>query len=346
MPATGHHGAVRRHPPARRRSAPAHTRPAPPPWPLHRLSRRSARRAATIALAVMTVLTIFALSGVRFERQQPGYVGVVRNGGPLDDRGIRQILMPGQRLTWTGLFSQAPHEYPSVRALRQIRITSTTPADAVSVPTRDGVQVGIEGVTYFRFVGESDPGLLTRFDLTVGTRRFGALFPWQGDDGFEAMADTVIRPVLVNNLRRQVGDYPCADLVASCSLIRPSRSGRDPNAAIETIQNHINETLAADIAHTLGVQFFKGFRFRLINITLPKNVQAAVDSAQAEYAGVRGARARARQARYEAKRNDLLGQSYNNSPALSRIDAIKAAPKGATVIIGTGDQPPQLLVGK
>src|SRR4051812_31702685 len=106
--------AFRRRPPARPRSAPPPRRPrtpAPPPWPLHRLSREAARRAATVALAVMTVLTLFALTGVRFARQQPGYVGVVRNGGPLDDRGIRQILVPGQRLTWTGLFSQGAHQY-------------------------------------------------------------------------------------------------------------------------------------------------------------------------------------------------------------------------------------------
>jgi len=215
------------------------------------------------------------------------------------------------------------------------------------VPTRDGVQVAIEGVAYFRFVGESDRSLLSRFDLTVGTRRFGGRYPWQDDAGFEAMADAVIRPVLVNNLRRQVGDFPCAELVASCSLIRPSRSGRDPNATIESIQNDINATLATDIAHTLGAQFFLGFRFRLINITLPANVQAAVDSAQAEYAAVRGARGRARQARYDAQRNELLGKAYNDSPALARIDAIKSAPKGATIIIGGGgDQTPQLLVGK
>jgi regulator of protease activity HflC (stomatin/prohibitin superfamily) len=294
----------------------------------------------------MGLLAAFAISGARVARQSPGYVGVVRNGGPLDDRNIRQILLPGQALTWTGLFSEAPHEYPSVRALRQLRVTSTTPADTVSVPTRDGVQVGIEGVAYFRFVGESDLKLLQRFDLSVGTRRFAGRYPWEGDEGFAAMVDAVVRPVLVNNLRREVGSFPCADLVASCSLVRHTASTRDPNTTIETIQDDINAALELDLVRTLGVPFFKGFRFRLVSITLPGNVQAAVDAAQAQFAGISGARAEARQARYQAKRNELLGNSYNSSPALAKIDAIKAAPSGATVIIGSGEDAPRLLVGK
>jgi regulator of protease activity HflC (stomatin/prohibitin superfamily) len=321
-------------------------RPSAPPWPLNRLSRVAARRVATLLLALMALFAAVAISGMRVARQPPGYVGVVRNGGPLDNRNIRQILMPGQRLTWIGLFSEAPHEYPSFRALRQLRITSTTPADAVSVPTRDGVQVGIEGVAYFRFVGESDLSLLRRFDLTVGTRRFDGRYAWQDDDGFAAMLDAVVRPVLVNNVRREVGSFPCADLVASCSLVRRTPDRHDPNATIETIQDHINATLEVDLAHTLGAAFFRGFRFRLVGITLPRNVQAAVDTAQAQFAGISGARAQARQARYQAKRNELLGSSYNASPALARIDAIRAAPKGATIIIGSGSDPPQVLVGK
>src|SRR3954468_3664985 len=259
----------------------------------------------------MALCAAVAISGMRVARQPPGYVGVVRNGGPLDDRNIRQILMPGQRLTWTGLFSESPHEYPSFRALRQLRITTTTPGDAVSVPTRDGVQVSIEGVAYFRFVGESDLGLLRRFDLTVGTRRFDGRYAWQDDDGFAAMGDAIVRPVLVNNLRREVGGFPCAELVASCSLVRHTHARRDPNATIETIQDHINATLQVDLAHTLGAAFFKGFRFRLVGITLPSNVQAAVDTAQAQFAGISGARAQARQARHQAKGNDPLGPPHN-----------------------------------
>jgi regulator of protease activity HflC (stomatin/prohibitin superfamily) len=298
---------------------------------------------ATLALALMGLAAIVGVSGVRVARQPPGYVGVVRNGGPFDDRAIRQILLPGQRITWIGFFSQSPHNYPSVRALRAIPV-GDDPKSPLSLPTRDGVQVVLQATAFFRFVGESNPDLLRRFDLSVGTREFKGLYPYEGDEGFMNMANALITPVLENNLRREVGAVPCASLVASCSLIRRTEHADDPNATIARIQHRINASLEHDLAETLGQPFFHGFRFRIVRVALPAPVQAAVDQTQAKYAAINGARADLKRARYEAKRNDLLGDSYNRSPSLARIDAIKAAPEGATVVVGSG-QDPQVLVG-
>ena len=294
-------------------------------------------------LALMGLAAIVAISGVRVARQPPGYVGVVRNGGPFDDRAIRQVLMPGQRITWIGLFSQAPHEYPSVRALRSLPVGDDA-RSPLSLPTRDGVQVALQATAFFRFVGEADVELLQRFDLTVGTRQFSGRYAWDGDEGFTNMALALIRPVLENNLRREVGAVPCASLVASCSLIRRTRYAANPNATIAMIQRRINGSVEEDLAETLGAPFFRGFRLRIVRVSLPGAVQSAVDQTQAKYAAVNGARAELRSARYQAKRNNLLGDSYNRSPSLARIDAIKAAPKGATVVVGSGADP-QLLVG-
>jgi hypothetical protein len=112
------------------------------------MSSVAGRRVATLMLAVMGVLALLGVSGLKFERQPLGYVGVVRNGGPLDNRQVRQILLPGQRITFTGMFSQSPHQYPSVGSLRSYTITSD-PArgsrpgvDVVTVPTKDGMQIG------------------------------------------------------------------------------------------------------------------------------------------------------------------------------------------------------------
>ena len=44
--------------------------------------------------------------------------------------------------------------------------------DVITVPTKDGVQVGLEATVFFRFVGETDPVTLSRFDQSVGTRKF------------------------------------------------------------------------------------------------------------------------------------------------------------------------------
>ena len=82
---------------------------------------------------------------------------------------------------------------------------------------------------------------------------------------------------------------------------------------------------------------------RISRVTLPKNVQEAVDDAQANYVQVNTARAELKQARYQQQRNRLLGESYNESPALANIDAIRALPKQATVILSTNGKAPAVL---
>jgi hypothetical protein len=78
-------------------------------------------------------------------------------------------------------------------------------------------------------------------------------------------------------------------------------------------------------------------------VTLPKNVQAAVDDAQAKYVEVNGAKAELKQAEYQKQRNRLLGESYNESPALANIETLKALPRQATVILTTNGKTPALL---
>jgi hypothetical protein len=74
-------------------------------------------------------------------------------------------------------------------------------------------------------------------------------------------------------------------------------------------------------------------------------VQTAIDHAQAQFASVNAARAELQQARYQAKKNRLLGATYNNSPALAAIDELKAIPKGSTVIVSAGGRSPTVLAG-
>ena len=323
------------------------------------MDERTARRVATGILALVGLLLLIGISGLKFVRQPLGYVGVVRNGGPLDDRKVRQILQPGEKLTFTGLFSQSPHDYPSFRSLRTYTVTSDVArgsrpgVDVVSVPTNDGVQIGLEATVYMRFVGESDPEVLKRFDGTVGTRRFTLpsgqeRYAWQGADGFAAMLDGVFRPILDNALRREVGDFDCAQIVVSCAIVRPSKRPRlGSGAAIRAIEARIDRSLSDDLMSTIGQPYFRNLRFRLVRVTLPESVQKAIDEAQAEYANISRDKARVRQARYQARRTRMLGQSYRENPALATIDAVRAAPAGSTVIVnaGSGSDTPSIALG-
>src|SRR6476659_4111485 len=88
-------------------------RSGPPLWFRQLLTRRAGRTLVTFLAAVAGLAMIVGVSGVRVASQQVGTVGVVRNGGPFDNRAIRQVLLPGQRLTWIGWYSQSPHVYPA-----------------------------------------------------------------------------------------------------------------------------------------------------------------------------------------------------------------------------------------
>jgi regulator of protease activity HflC (stomatin/prohibitin superfamily) len=332
----------------------------PPPWALRLMRKRSFRRMATLVAALVGLALIVGVSGVRVARQPVGYVGVVRNGGPLDKRNIREVLMPGQPLTWIGFFSESPHQYPASNVNRTYTLTSDPTrgsrpgVDVVTVPTKDGVEVGIEATVFIRFVGERDLKALERFDISYGARRFAPasggkpLYPWQGDEGFYAWLDNLFRPVLEYNLRREFGRLECAELVASCSLVSSGKASRSstrplPVADAQAVARRISAALERDFTRTVGQAYLWNIRMRIARLTLPTGVQAAVDDAQAKYVQVNAARAEVTQARYQNQRNRLLGEAYNTSPGLANIDALKALPKQATVILSTNGQTPAIL---
>src|SRR4051794_15492460 len=268
----------------------------PRPWPFRSMPRQRALRIATGVLALMALVLVVLLTGVTVARQDVGHVGVVRNGGPLDRRNIRQILLPGQRLTWTGWFSQSAHEYPAKHVELLYTVTgdpkrgARPSVDVVTVPTRDGVQVGLEATIFFHFIGDQDLALLRRFDNGFGTRRFEShdgrrLKPWEGDAGFAAMMDSVFRPVLENDLRREIGRFRCDELVASCALLRhasrPTAVGAKADGSsilnIALIEQRITQSLQEDLSRTLEAPYFSRIHFRLSTVRLPGRVQGVID---------------------------------------------------------------------
>ena len=104
------------------------------------------------------------------------------------------------------------------------------------------------------------------------------------------MLDALFRPVLENDLRKEVGRFPLPPSASSCSLVR---SGAGGGCCFErehlVIEERINGSLESDLQQALGRHFFYDIRFRVGRVTLPANVQQAVDDAQAAYAAVNSA---------------------------------------------------------
>jgi hypothetical protein len=310
-------------------------------------------------LAIAGIALLVFISGARIERMDVGHVGVVRNGGPFEGRSVRQVLGPGTGPTWTGWFSQKPHEYPASKVVLQYTVSAEANrgdrpgVDVVTVPTLDGVRVGLQGTVYYHFTGEQSEALLRRFDETFGTRKYmsetgKSVYPYDGDYGFQVLVENVFRPVLDNDLRRVVVTFDCAQIVSACKLVKPAAgdtTARGVSKNVDTIEHRINESLQGDLAGALGGDYFNNVHFRLTRVTLPPTVQNAVTASQAESAKVTVARQKYEQGRYEARRVELLAKAYNQSSSLASIEAIKAAPRQSTVIINTGQKSQPLLLG-
>lgn len=317
---------------------------------------------AVVIGVVVALWSLVLIIGVLTARYTPqaGQVGVVRQGSSalwpgdwFNGHNIKQVIPPGAGNTSIGLGSEV-HAYPAASQQRFYSITSDPSrgdrlgVDYVQVPTSDGVNVSIEATIYFYTAFDGSPAgnaLARDFDNQFGTRTFPVagstdqLHAWDGSDGWEAFLDTIIRPIIDNDLRQQIATDTCAQLVSSCSLVynqtggsvvKPVTTGQQNNSSIANIQNAINASLQADVKSTLGEDFFSRVEFRLSKVELPVVIQNEIDNAQAEYAKVATSEAQLKQARVQAQANAAREAGYRACPACAAIDQLKAIPSNVT----------------
>jgi regulator of protease activity HflC (stomatin/prohibitin superfamily) len=308
--------------------------------------------AAGMAVTALVVGTVF-FNG--FTITDGGQIAVIRNGGPLDNRQFRQVVSPGSSLTWTGLFSQR-HPYPGSQRFYTISAdpqkADSGGVDVETVPTSDGVEIGLEATMYFDL--NQDPKVLKGFDDKYGTRTYrdkaGEFHAaWDADLGWSTFLDAVIRPVISNDLRQEVGNFRCVDLQASCALVqnnglKPSQvadvvkgGGTVNNTNIAKIQEAINKSLKEDFESTLGGPYITNVVFRVSKVALPNKLQLAVTDAQASFAQITQAQAKIASATAEGAANSQRQKGYENCPACAQIDLLKAIPPSVTTFApGTG----------
>ena len=294
-------------------------------------------------VVVVGILAAAFLLFAGYGRTDGGHVAVIRNGGPLDNTKIRQVVPAGSGRVRIGLYS-SQHNYPTSQRFFTISVSGKGDAnESVTVPTADGVNVGIEGSAYFTV--NTDPAngwaVLKDFDNKYGTRKFScggkaSLAVWDGDAGFSCFLDQIVAPVINNDLRVLVGSIRCADLVASCALVQnagradPSKVGAG-NSSLAQIEAGISSSLGDDLTRTLGGDYLRGVKFNLAKVDLDPKVQDAISTAQAAFAQVSQAQARVQQAAQDALANQRRQAGYNACPACQQIDILKALPQGITV---------------
>jgi regulator of protease activity HflC (stomatin/prohibitin superfamily) len=309
-------------------------------------SSRNAFR-AIVGGAVSFVLLLFVLGSIHssFAKTGAGQIGVVRNGGPLDNNRIRDVLQPGSGLHWIG-FKSHVHKYPSQQRFYTITADSgrgdRAGVDVEHDPTSDGVEVGVEGTIYFTLNLQTD--VLKRFDDKYGTRQYrgadgGLRYAWEGEDGWNSFLDQIVRPVISNNFRETVGGYRCVDLLSACVYVQNTGNAKNVQQILASAKNNVNlsnvqttvsDSLVRDVNSTLGGPFLTDIRVNLVRLTLPAELLKAVQDAQASFAAISSAQATVAKAQAEADANRQRQAGYNACPVCGQIDTLKAIPPTIT----------------
>jgi len=329
--------------------------------PVHQ-GKISKFRVGIVAGAVILVLAvIWGFFAITLTKADGGTVVVVREGGMLDDSSFREVVQPNSSITYTGLFS-VEHAYPASQ--RYFKVSSSGSADSsevINVPTKDGVDVGVEGTWYFEL--NTDEQVLKNFDDEFGTRTYPAptadepdrrLNAWDGDEGWAAFLDATLSNVTQTTARQTMQTVDCATLVASCALIRSGATTETVDAAasqanpqtISSLQQQMGDGFKSEINKILGDETLVNVQFTLAQVVLPQNVKDAIAAAQANITTANGnaqasidaargeaqaAQERIKTAEADASANQAKQLGYNACPVCQQIDLTKAIPPGVTV---------------
>lgn len=311
--------------------------------------RSESGQAEGLAMAVgfvVVVVGVIALIGAAawlfsFHGVDQGNVAIVREGGPFDGRGIKEVRQPGSGAKPIGAFN-----HQDVLPVTQRDLTEE--AGNIVVPTADGVNVVVDGQALFQL--RTDEDLVTKFYKNFGRRK------WDGenigsDQGWVNFLKIRMVPILYQSVRQVIGTRDCTSLNNTCvyvlnaDSILASDKGTD-NATkeakkVNTEQNlsdaeaRITEAFKENLKEGLGDEYFEGVRFQNLRVVFPADIQRRVQAAQGKRAEVAEAKLEADRkteaakgdtavAQQEAEQIRLKSKAYRRNPAQGDIDRLKA----------------------
>lgn len=304
---------------------------------------------ATIGGAfVALLLVVFGFNWLlAFHAVGPSDVCVVQHKGFWRDRSVGDIRQPGSGVGNIGAFNKQ-FCFPATQ--RNYIITSNPNAgdqkgvDFVEVPTKDAVNVRVEGQALFTL--NTDPVAIKSFYLKYGVRTFDGSHPYDGNTGWESFLDQNFRPVLDNALREALGGFNCDELNNTCQYVTSAQQAvkgnvkaKDTGQNIAAAQGSIESTLRSDLNDTLqapaGHPYFTNIRFRLRYIKFSPAIQNEIDTAVAARTQVATAQLQGQQrvaaasadrrvAEQKALAIKATRSAYATNPIQGRIDTVKA----------------------
>jgi hypothetical protein len=307
-----------------------------------------------------------------FKSVDQGHICVVVDGGPFDDRKVSKVRQPGSGVETVGIFN---HQRCFPANERHYTLSSDPGAadsktvDVVKVPTKDAVEVYIEG--QFRFYRR------------YGSRTFAGIHPYDGDEGWNNFLAQVFRQPSLTATREAVGRYRCIELRNTCQYVtnaqaavaggvREVETGQNLEKVAEeigrTTEARLNEFLSGTCFGPDGPdpdttrdqrpcrRYFVAVRFTLGQPKFEDSVEESVTAAQTAGADaatarlqaqkkVEEARGRRRVSEEDAKAIRETGSAYRRNPVKGRIDLAEAIcgvqddgrPKGCPVQSFGGD---------
>ena len=245
---------------------------------------------AAVAVLVVGVL-IYAFNS--FARVEPGFVGLVRNGGPFDNRNVTGVITPADGITNVG-FASTVSQYPTSERFDDVApgVYGEDPGsgdslgiDRYRTRTKDGQDVGVQG--QWRYTLNTDRAVLEEFDQKYGTRTYAVpgtderVRVSDGDQGMAVFIYNQLRQTQQEAIRQGIGGVTGAQLDPSLGLLTVTstdpgalaKANAELAAAGDSTQTFINvskavsDVGAARINEQLGAAadkpYFLGVRFTL-----------------------------------------------------------------------------------
>lgn len=310
-------------------------------------------------VVVFGLISLIVVWGA-FQSGDTGHIGVIRNGGPFDDKNFRGLLAPNAGPTWIGIQSTV-RDYPSTERWDNIvpgaegadpAAGDTLQADAYRTSTKDGVPVGVRA--QFKYDVNQDEQVLAKFDQDYGQRTYPVPGTEDrkevsdGDDGFAAWLVGQVRPVEEASLREIIANYNCTDFDTKCVYLKSAASANaDPEALAKALQSaapnsqvfqNVSDAVAKQMEQKLpsilGGPYLTNVRVLFTGVDLGASSEATILQVQQAGAGAAKARAdaaksvadaqgRAAVALADAQANENRQKGYNACQGCLDLEKIR-----------------------